>query len=119
MRYFPSLLAIAILAPSPMTDAGMAFAKGCPPGLAKKNPPCVPPGKAKQGVASEEWTERDRVGHVVERDDLIYLDDFARYDLRPLPYGQRYAIVDDQIVVIDAQSYQILKLIQAFTGLGN
>lgn len=24
----------------------------CPPGLAKKNPPCVPPGQAKQGVIS-------------------------------------------------------------------
>ena len=29
--------------------------RNCPPGLAKKDPPCVPPGLAKQGVTYEQW----------------------------------------------------------------
>ena len=30
-------------------DHGPALIYNCPPGLAKKNPPCVPPGQAKKG----------------------------------------------------------------------
>ena len=49
----------------------------------------------------------------------VDLDDFARYDLPPLPYGQRYAVVDDRIVVIEAESCKILQLIPIFTALDN
>lgn len=121
MKIIPRLLFVAIVATIPMMNGQVVFADsgGCPPGLAKKNPPCVPPGQAKKGVTSAEWLGRDRVGDVIDRDDLIYLDDFVRYDLPPLPFGQRYAVVDDRIVVIDAESYQILQLIRAFTALAN
>ena len=121
MKFVPSLLAITLMAFTPVISAGAAFAdtKGCPPGLAKKNPPCVPPGQAKKGVTTDQWLNGDRTGEVIDRVDLIYLDDFLRYDLPPLPYGQRYAIVDDRIVVIEAESYKILQLIQIFTSLDN
>ena len=121
MKIAPSLLAVALMAFAPfvLADAGSAQAKGCPPGLAKKNPPCVPPGQAKNGVTTGQWLNRDRTGEVVNRDDLFFLDDYVRYDLPPLPYGQRYAVVDDRIVVIDPESYQILQLIRAFTALAN
>lgn len=95
-------------------NAGAAYAdsKACPPGLAKK------------GVTTGQWLNGDRTGDVIDRADLIYLDVFLRYDLPPLPYGQRYAIVDDRIVddrivVIEAESYKILQLIQIFTSLDN
>jgi hypothetical protein len=121
MQLVPTLLAAALLAFSPVMTVGAAFADGkaCPPGLAKKNPPCVPPGQAKKGVTTNQWLNRDRTGDVVQRRDLVFLDDFARYDLPSLPYGQRYAVVDDRIVVIDAESYRILQLIRAFTALAN
>lgn len=121
MKLAPSLLAFALMAVAPVMTAGAAFAepKGCPPGLAKKNPPCVPPGQAKKGVTTGQWLNRDRTGDVVNRGDLIYLDDFLRYDLPPLPHGQRYAVVDNRIVVIDPESYKILQLIRVFTALGN
>ena len=121
MKLAPSLLAIALLAFAPVMTAGVAFAdsKGCPPGLAKKNPPCVPPGQAKKGVTTDQWLNGDRTGDVIDRGDLIYLDDFVRYELPQLPYGQRYAVVDDQIVVIEAESYRILQLIRVFTVLDN
>ena len=121
MKIVPSLLVMTLVATAPLMSAQVAFAesKGCPPGLAKKNPPCVPPGQAKKGVTTDQWLGRDPIGDVVDRDGLIYLNDFVRYDLSPLPYGQRYAIVDDRIVVIDSQSYQILQLIRVFTELAN
>lgn len=121
MKLSASLLAITLmsLAPVMMTGPALADAKGCPPGLAKKNPPCVPPGQAKKGVTADQWLDRDRTGDVVRRADLVYLDDFGRYDLPRLPYGQRYAVVDDRIVVIDSESYRILSLVRAFTALGN
>lgn len=121
MKIIPRLLFVALVATMPMMTGQVAFADSgkCPPGLAKKTAPCVPPGQAKKGVTSAEWLGRDRVGDVVDQDDLIFLDDFVLYDLRPLPYGQRYAVFDDQIVVIDRESYQILQLIRAFTALAN
>ncbi len=121
MKLAPSLLTLALLVFAPVMTTGAAFAdtKGCPPGLAKKNPPCVPPGQAKKGVTTDQWLHRDRIGDVIDRSDLIYLDDFLRYDLPPLPYGQRYAVVDNRIVVIDPESYRILQLIRVFTALGN
>jgi hypothetical protein len=121
MRFAPSLFAIALMAFAPALTGGSAFAdsKGCPPGLAKKDPPCVPPGQAKKGVTNDQWLNGDRTGDVIDRADLIYLDDFVRYELPPLPYGQRYAVVDDRIVVIEAESYKILQLIRIFTGTDN
>lgn len=121
MKIKTRLLFVALMATMPMMNGQVVFAESgkCPPGLAKKNPPCVPPGLAKKGVTSSDWLGRDRVGEIVNQNDLIFLDDFLRYDLRPLPYGQRYAVVDDQIVVIDRESYQILQLIRAFTALSN
>ena len=108
MKTFSTLLALSFLAAASLAQPGIALAdsKGCPPGLAKKNPPCVPPGQAKKGVTTHQWLHRDRIGDVVDRDDLIYLDDFVRYDLPPLSYGQRYAVVDNQIVVIDVGKLQ-------------
>ena len=121
MKLAPSLLAVALMAFAPVMTAGAAFAdtKACPPGLAKKDPPCVPPGQAKKGVTTDQWLNGDRIGDVIDRDDLIYLDDYVRYDLPSLPYGQRYAIVDGRIVVIEAETYKILQLIRLFTALSN
>lgn len=121
MTCVPRLFAIALLAAAPVVSADAAFAqgRGCPPGLAKKDPPCVPPGQAKKGVTTGEWQTRDRTGDVAAVSDLLFLDDFVRYDLAPLPYGQRYAVVDDRIVVLDAQTYRVLQLIRPFVALAN
>ena len=117
MKFAHSLLAIAFLATSPFVYSEAAFAesKDCPPGLAKKNPPCVPPGHAKNGVTTQEWRNGDRIGDVVRAVDLIFLDDYRRYNLPLLSNGQRYAVVNDRIVVINSENYAILQLIRAFT----
>ena len=66
----------------------LAQGKGCPPGLAKKNPPCVPPGLAKKGVTAEEWSgnRRDRDDDRYDDDDDVVVydpDDLPRYLVRP------------------------------------
>ena len=118
MKTLPTFLTLPVLAFAALAqpDPVVAQPKGCPPGLAKKNPPCVPPGQAKKRGSLDEWLY-DRSGAAVDRDDLIFLDDYWRYDLPRLPSTQRYAVLDNRIVVIDRESYQILQLIKIFTAL--
>jgi hypothetical protein len=60
----------------------------CPPGLAKKPVPCVPPGQVGRG-----WGSGDRLeGEYV----LIPRDDWDDYRLRPYD-DSLYALVDDEI----------------------
>lgn len=115
MKSLPVITAFALLLAAPVVHDDLGAAYACPPGLAKKDPPCVPPGLARRGGDDH----HGRRGHFVDRDDLFFLDDYPRYDLPSLPYGQRYAVVDDRIVVIDAQSYEVLQLIRLFTALAD
>ncbi|MHA3976288.1 RcnB family protein [Halovulum sp. GXIMD14794] len=139
------ILAVAIaLAPvslpaAPLT-AAFAQGKGCPPGLAKKNPPCVPPGQAKKrGYSDRDDSYRgDRDGDWVYRGDRIigpdgrvyrvgdrlpggYIvlerDDWDRYGRLPrLPDGHRYVRIDNEIVeVIEATN----TIVRFFDLLGN
>ena len=43
-------------------DGDWADLQSCPPGLAKKDPPCVPPGQAKKGVTAANAADRFGVG---------------------------------------------------------
>lgn len=121
MKTTTRLVALAFLAITPLVAGGAAFAdsKGCPPGLAKKNPPCVPPGQANKGVTTQEWLLGDRIGDVIDRDGIRFLDDYPRYQLPALPDGRRYAVVNDRIVVLDSGRYEVLQLIRVFTPLGD
>ncbi|EPX78315.1 hypothetical protein Salmuc_03931 [Salipiger mucosus DSM 16094] len=103
----------------------------CSPGLAKKDPPCVPPGLAKNGMSYDEWASYDQddydefwlerredwLGY--ERDfdpnpDLMLLrsDQIARlYDLDPAPEGYRYDLIDGLPVMLDQEDYNSLLLV--------
>jgi hypothetical protein len=89
----------------------------CPPGLAKRDPPCVPPGQARHGVTTEEWLGRHRIGDHVDRDDFYYYDDLT--GLPRLPAGQRYAVIDGNLVRLDTETYEILQLIRALWAITN
>jgi hypothetical protein len=119
MKSVPILVALVLALAAPVLHPALGAAHACPPGLAKKDPPCVPPGHARRGGAGHDAGHDDWRPYRVDRDDFYYLDDYPRYDLPGLPYGQRYAVVDDRIVVIDAESYEILQLIRVFTALAN
>ncbi len=96
--------------------------RDCSPGLADRNPPCVPPGLARQGVTTEEWLNRDfdyQVGDVLQPTDFDYLNDPEFYGLPLLTDGSRYAIIDGTVVALDSESYEILQLIRAFAAVAN
>jgi len=116
---FAAALIAAFLTPTVSTAQGNSgngngngngqFATDCPPGLARKDPPCVPPGLARQGV---DFADRYDIGDVLDPEILQYINNLDRYDLPPLADGERYAIIDGTIVRLDADSYELLQLIR-------
>ncbi|NDW54806.1 excinuclease ABC subunit A [Aliiroseovarius sp. PrR006] len=70
---------------------------GCPPGLAKKNPPCVPPGLAKP-----------KEGDYVHDYDYRPITDYDRYRLDP---EYSYYRVGEMIYRADPTTFQILEII--------
>jgi hypothetical protein len=71
---------------------GNQFRTGnCPPGLAKKNNGCMPPGQAKK------W----RIGYPLGSDVIFYdLPGAVLAQLGPAPRGYRYARVADDILML-------------------
>ncbi len=107
--------------------------RNCPPGLAKKDPPCVPPGLVDDGVTYDEWVSydddkleqvyqdrRDRYlsSNNIELRDGMQIDDstfllnsdqVARlYNLSPAPQGQQYALIDGMPVRLEDRNYATL-----------
>ena len=79
------LVVLAALAASPALAGG----KGCPPGLAKKAVPCVPPGQAAK------WTIGERLPISTP---WYMVTDWERFGLPEPLDGSRYVRVDDQIL---------------------
>lgn len=77
--------------------------KPCPPGLAKKNTGCLPPGQ---------WRKGDRLPDSWAAQFIAYaaLPDFyrSRYPVRP---GRGYIYRDDRVFVIDAATRVIVDVI--------
>ena len=68
--------------------------RGCPPGLAKKHNGCLPPGQAKK-------MHRDGlVGHRVPPNAVYVVPRHVRATLPPPPHGYRYAVVNNQVVLV-------------------
>lgn len=81
-------------------------AGNCPPGLAKKSPACVPPGQAKKhGIHLG-------VGDFIDWDDVHVVTRPGRYGLSMPPDGNRYAIVDGQLVRVNEDSGKILSILR-------
>jgi len=83
-------------------------AQGCPPGLAKKNPPCVPPGQARKG-----FDPGYRVGERLP-DGFIILRSPSRYGLDP---RRTYYERDGYVVQVDRETREILTLIGAISDV--
>ncbi|WP_420325054.1 excinuclease ABC subunit A [Mameliella sp.] len=99
-------LAILILAAMPLALPATAQPKGCPPGLAKKDPACVPPGLAKKRVQAP-----DR--HYIT-DDYVILGDPLRYGLDP---DRTYYRLGDEVVRVDRETSEILNFIGSLAAL--
>ena len=81
--------------------------KRCPPGLAKKNNGCLPPGQVRNWV----------VGQPVPTNVTVY--SVAQPVIRmlpPAPVGYRYARLGNDIVLVQQQNNIIVDIIQGLLG---
>jgi hypothetical protein len=85
-----------------------AAPRNCPPGLAKNNPPCVPPGLAKQGVDTQ---DRLRRGDFYDRDyDRIW--DWDDWGLPPIGRSEGYYRDGRVVYRVDEQTRRVLDWIE-------
>jgi Ni/Co efflux regulator RcnB len=81
--------------------------RSCPPGLAKKNNGCLPPGQARK------W----EVGQPIPRGVAVYsVPQPVLVHLPPPPYGYRYARLGGDIVLVRQQNNLIVDIIQGLLG---
>ena len=110
-----ALLALALAVPADAKDKSK-HSEGnesgfCPPGLAKKAVPCVPPGLARQ--EGRRFESGDRVG-----DDDFHLVTYPdRYGLPLLGPDERYIILDGQILKVQKDTYEVISLIRAVSAI--
>jgi Ni/Co efflux regulator RcnB len=114
-RIVIALLLASLAAPAMADNNGKGPKKGngygqtaghCPPGLAKKNPPCVPPGQARA-----QYDVGDRI-----TDDWIVVRDPWRYGIRdPGTYWR----VGDVVFRVDPQTGLVLAVIGALAALSD
>lgn len=95
----PFVVAATLILPA---SAALAGPKGCPPGLAKKAVPCVPPGQVRN------W----QVGARIPTTTPWYeLRDWDRYDLPAPPDGSRYVLIDNDLVRVAIATGIILEFL--------
>lgn len=86
-------------------------AGNCPPGLAKKNPPCVPPGQAKKGRGGIS------IGDIINWDLAHAVTRPGLYGLSNPPSGNRYAIVDGRLVRVNRDNGKILSILRVVDAI--
>jgi Ni/Co efflux regulator RcnB len=79
--------------------------KGCPPGLAKKNNGCLPPGQAAKRYTVGK-TLAPTVKWYAPPDDLLY-------KLGPAPTGYRYAMVDGDLLTLAVGTSMVVDALAA------
>lgn len=86
------------------------YRKDCPPGLAKKNNGCLPPGIAK----------KYRIGYPLP-DDVRFmpLPRDLRDLLSPPPRGYQYVQVDKDILLISEASKKVIDAVTLLSAVGN
>ncbi|MBL9048505.1 MAG: excinuclease ABC subunit A [Tabrizicola sp.] len=88
--------------------------KHCPPGLAKKAVPCVPPGQAKKSQGDEhehhyDWRRGDRIqGDYV----LIPRDEWERLALRDYRDDSTYLRIDNQILRVVRDTLIVIEAVR-------
>jgi hypothetical protein len=80
---------------------------GCPPGLAKKNPRCIPPGQAKKLARGQRWQNAYGDRYVFGQ---IPYDLRQRYDLDP---RDRYYYGNGYLYQVDPRTLLVQQVISA------
>lgn len=81
--------------------------KRCPPGLAKKNNGCMPPGQAQNLVIGQPIPSNIRVYQVAQP---------VIRQLPPAPAGYRYQLIGGDIVLVQQQNNIIVDIIKGLLG---
>lgn len=92
----------------------VTYVANCPPGLAKKNPPCVPPGQARK--AGIDYGQR--VGQVLRVGDYVLIRDPRRFDLEQRR-GWNYYRDDNSIYRVDSGTQRVLAVLNLVSALTN
>lgn len=118
------ILAAALAMTVPFSLPAEAKDKSCPPGLAKKAVPCVPPGQAKKGHGDDRDRDDD---HDRDRDDdhgwhhgdrvrgdyvLIPRDEWERLRLRDYRDGSTYLQKDNQILRVMRDTLVVIEAVR-------
>jgi Ni/Co efflux regulator RcnB len=82
--------------------------RSCPPGLAKKNNGCLPPGQAKK-------MDRVIVGEALPAGAIFTVPQRIRSTLPPPPVGYRYAVVNNQVVLVSSGNI-VVDVIRSLLG---
>lgn len=85
------------------------YADGCPPGLAKKSPACVPPGQAKKI-----WSR----GDYLRIEDYRRILDPRRYSLETRP-GWDYYRDGNRAYRVDSDTRRILAVLELINAFSN
>lgn len=91
--------------------------KACPPGLAKKDPPCVPPGQVgKSWTPDRIYVQGDRI-----RGDYVLIPQAEWDDLALTPYddGTVYVVIDNQIVRVRESNLVVIEPIRILEDVLN
>lgn len=80
-------------------------AGGCPPGLAKKNNGCLPPGQAKKLA----------IGQPLPHGAVYRVPQPVLATLPPPPPGYRYAVVNNQVVLVSGSDI-IVDILRSVLG---
>ena len=101
--YFVTAALLALSPVGPSVAHAQSSVGHCPPGLAKKKPPCVPPGQVGKSY---------RIGERYAEDGYWDDDYRRRYDLPRLPRGESYYRIGDSFLRVDDETRLILELIE-------
>lgn len=101
-----TILALALSSGAVMAGNGKGNSGHCPPGLAKKSVPCVPPGQAKKYYDIGDYITRD----------YRWINDPYRYGLRRDGY---YVRAGDYVYRVDPDTHKVLNLIGAVADILN
>lgn len=90
------------------------YVQDCPPGLAKKNPPCVPPGQAKK------YDDRYgvRIGDILRIGDYVVIRDPRRLNLETRD-DWRYYRDGNRAYRVDRDTRKILSVIDLIDAFSN
>lgn len=104
---FVAALAGLVLSSAPVLAESV---KGCPPGLAKKDPACVPPGQVgKSWTPDHVYVEGDRIsGDYV----LVSQDQWDDLSLTPIIDDTVYVVIDNQIVRVRESNLVVIEPIR-------